>query len=172
MLRAFYPTTTKDDATLCRWPPYRPAARMWLFIGLLLSALAGCSSNKTQTINEGYVQAVTDLSNGLALHVDDASRRDTAMTALQQADTLIRQAVERRDGAAKTFSETNADFDATREELGAIVSANQSSNSSDVEALIELIATFQSALTSEELVELYPERAEFAAQTLMLLDGN
>ena len=172
MLRAFYPTTTKDDATLCRWPPYRPAARMWLFIGLLLSALAGCSSNKTQTINEGYVQAVTDLSNGLALHVDDASRRDTAMTALQQADTLIRQAVERRDGAAKTFSETNADFDATREELGAIVSANQSSNSSDVEALIELIATFQSALTSEELIELYPERAEFAAQTLMLLDGN
>ena len=80
--------------------------------------------------------------------------------------------MERRDGATKTFPETNADFDATRDDLSATISANQSANSSDVEALIELIATFQSALTSEELVELYPERAEFAAQTLMLLDGN
>jgi hypothetical protein len=145
---------------------------LWLFIGWLLSVAAGCSSNKTQSISEGYAQAVTDLTNGLALQVDDASRRDSAMTALQQADTLIRQAVERRDGAAKTFSETNTDFDATREELGAIVSANQSASSGDVEALIELIATFQSALTSEELIALYPERAEFAAQTLILLDGN
>ena len=145
---------------------------MWLFIGLLLSALAGCSSNKTQTINEGYVQSVSGLNNGLAQHVDDASRRDSAISALRQADSLIREAVERRDGAAKTFSETNADFDATREELSAILSANQSANSSDVETLIELIATFQSSLTSQELIELYPERAEFAAQTLMLLDGN
>ena len=172
MLRAFYPTTTKDDATLCRWPPYRPAARMWLFIGLLLSALAGCSSNKTQTINEGYVQAVTGLNNGLAQHVDDAARRDSAMSALQQADSLIREAVARRGDATKTFSETNADFDATQEDLIAIVNANQSANSSDLETLIELIATFQSSLTSEELIALYPERAEFAAQTLMLLDGS
>ena len=170
-LRAFN-TPSQHTSGLRRWPLCSPGVRLWLFVGLLLSVAAGCSSNKTQTISEGYVQAITDLTNGLALHVDDASRRDSAMTALQQADTLIRQAVERRDGAAKTFSETNVDFDATREELGAIVSANQSSNSSDVEALIELIATFQSALTSEELVELYPERAEFAAQTLMLLDGN
>jgi hypothetical protein len=145
---------------------------MLLFIGLFLTALAGCSSNKTQTINESYVQAVTGLNNGLALHVDDASRRDSAMTALQQADSLIREAVERRGGAAKTFSETNADFDATREELNAIVNANQSANSSYLETLIELIATFQSSLTSEELIELYPERAEFAAQTLMLLNGS
>jgi hypothetical protein len=145
---------------------------MLLFIGLFLTALAGCSSNKTQTINESYVQAVTGLNNGVALHVDDASRRDSAMTALQQADSLIREAVERRGGAAKTFSETNADFDATREELNAIVNANQSANSSYLYTLIELIATFQSSLTSEELIELYPERAEFAAQTLMLLNGS
>ena len=170
-LRAFN-APSQHTSGLRRGPRCSPGVRLWLCIGLLLSVAAGCSSNKTQTISEGYVQAITDLTNGLALHVDDASRRDSAMTALQQADTLIRQAVERRDGAAKTFSETNVDFDATREELGAIVSANQSSNSSDVEALIELIATFQSSLTSEELVELYPERAEFAAQTLMLLDGN
>ena len=171
MLRAFN-TPSQRASSLRRWPPCSPGVRLWLFVGLLLSVAAGCSSNRTQSISEGYAQAVTDLTNGLALHVDDASRRDSAMTALQKADTLIRQAVERRDGAAKTFSETNADVDATREELGAIVSANQSANSSDVEALIELIATFQSALTSEELVELYPEREEFAAQTLMLLDGN
>ena len=170
-LRAFN-TPAQHTSGLRRWPLCSPGVRLWLFVGLLLSVAAGCSSNKTQTVSEGYVQAVTDLTNGLALHVDDASRRDSAMTALQQADTLIREAVERRDGAAKNFSETNADFDATREELGAIVSANQSANSGDVEALIELIATFQSALTSEELVELYPERAEFATQTLMLLDGN
>ena len=170
-LRAFN-TPAQHTSGLRRWPLCSPRVRLWLFVGLLLSVAAGCSSNKTQTVSEGYVQAVTDLTNGLALHVDDASRRDSAMTALQQADTLIREAVERRDGAAKNFSETNADFDATREELGAIVSANQSANSGDVEALIELIATFQSALTSEELIELYPERAEFATQTLMLLDGN
>ena len=172
MLSAFYPTTARDDATLCRWPPCQPMARMWLFIGLLLSALAGCSSNKTQTINEGYVQAVTGLNNGLALHVDDAARRDSAMSALQQADNLIREAVARRGDATKTFSETNADFDATQEDLIAIVNANQSANSSDLETLIAVIATFQSSLTSEELIALYPERAEFAAQTLMLLDGS
>ena len=171
MLRAFN-TPSQPASGLRRRPLCSPGVRLWLFVGLLLSVAAGCSSNKTQTISAGYVQAVTDLTNGLALHVDDASTRDSAMTALQQADTLIRQATERRDGAAKTFSKTNADYDATREELGAIVSSNQSANSSDVEALTELVATFQSALTSEELVELYPERAEFAAQTLMLLDGN
>ena len=155
-------TPSQHASGLRRGPLCSTGSKTVVFIVLLLSVAAGCSSNKTQSISEGYAQAVTDLTNGLALHVDDASSRDSAMTALQQADTLIRQAVERRDGAAKTFSETNADFDATREELGAIVSANQSANSSDVEALIELIATFQSALTSEELVGLYPERAEFA----------
>ena len=165
-------TPSQHASDLRRGPLCSTGVILWLFIVLLLSVAAGCSSNKTQSISEGYAQAVTDLTNGLALHMDNASRRDSAMTALQQADTLIRQAVERRDGAAKTFSETNANFDATREELGAIVSATQSANSSDVEALIELIATFQSALTSEELAGLYPERAEFAAQTLMLLDGN
>lgn len=170
-LRAFN-TPPKHASVLRQWPLCRPGVRLWLFIGLLLSVAAGCSSNKTQTISDGYAQAVTGLNNGLALHVDDASRRDSAMTALQQADSLIRQAVERRNGAAKTFSETNADFDATREELGAIVSANQSANSSDVEALIELIARFQSSLSSEELIELSPERAEFAVQTLLLLDGD
>ena len=94
------------------------------------------------------------------------------MTALQQADSLIRQAVELKDEAVKAFSKTNADFDATPEQLSAPVTANQSSNSSDLETLIELIATFQSSLTSEELIELYPERAEFAAQTLTLLNGS
>ena len=72
----------------------------------------------------------------------------------------------------RSVSEINADYNTTAEQLGSIVSTNQSASSNDVETLIELIATFQSALTSEELVELYPERAEFAAQTLMLLDGN
>ena len=94
------------------------------------------------------------------------------MSALQQADSLIREAVARRGDAAKTFSATNADFDATREDLIAIVDANQSANSNDLETLIAVIATFQSSLTSEELSALYPERAEFAAQTLILLDGS
>jgi multidrug efflux pump subunit AcrA (membrane-fusion protein) len=145
---------------------------MLLFIGLFLTALAGCSSNKTQTINESYVQAVTRLNNGLALHVGDVSRLTSATSALQQADSLIRQAAERRNEALKNFAEINADFDATREELNAIVNANQSANNSDLETLIELITTFQSSLTSEELIKLYPERAEFAEQTLMLLEGN
>ena len=145
---------------------------MWLFIGLLLSAIAGCSSNKTQPISEGYVQAVTGLNNGLALHVDDASRRDSAMTALQQADSLIRQAVERKDEAVKAFSKTNADFDATPEQLNSLVTTSQSANTTDVEALIGLITTFQSSLTTQELVALYPERAEFATQTLLLLDEH
>ena len=171
-LRACYNTPPQHASGLRRWPPCQPGARMWLFIGLLLSAIAGCTSNKTQPISEGYVQAVTGLNNGLALHVDDASRRDSAMTALQQADSLIRQAVERKDEAVKAFSKTNADFDATPEQLSATVTANQSSNSNDLETLIELIATFQSSLTSEELIELYPERAEFAAQTLTLLNGS
>ena len=144
---------------------------MWLFIGLLLSAIGGCSSNKTQLISAGYVQAVTDLNNGLALHVDDASRRDDAITALQQADSLIRQAVVRRDEAVKAFSETNADFDATPEQLNSLAATNQSANTSEVEKLLGVITAFQSALTTEELATLYPERAEFATQTLMLLEG-
>lgn len=146
-----------------------------LFIALAGFAIlisAGCSSNKTQTINGSYVQSVTRLSDGLTQHVDDVARLARATTALQEADNLIREAAQRRVGAAATFSEINADYDTTAEQLGSIVSTNQSASSNDVETLIELIATFQSALTSEELVELYPERAEFAAQTLMLLDGN
>ena len=146
-----------------------------LFIALAGFAIlisAGCSSNKTQTINESYLQSVTRLSDGLTQHVDDVSRLARATTALQEADNLIREAAQRRVGAAATVSEINADYNTTAEQLGSIVSTNQSASSNDVETLIELIATFQSALTSEELVELYPERAEFAAQTLMLLDGN
>ena len=152
----------------------RPAPRH-LFIALAGFAIlisAGCSSNKTQTINESYVQSVTRLSDGLTQHVDDVSRLARATTALQEADNLIREAAQRRVGAAVTFSEINADYNTTAEQLGSIVSANQSANTDDVKLLIELIATFQSALTNEELIELYPERAEFAAQTLMLLDGN
>jgi hypothetical protein len=146
-----------------------------LFVALAGFAIlisAGCSSNKTQTINESYVQSVTRLSDGLTQHVDDVSRLARATTALQEADNLIREAAQRRVGAVANFSEINADYDATAEQLNSSISANQSANSGDVETLIELIATFQSALTNEELVELYPERAEFAAQTLMLLDGN
>ena len=146
-----------------------------LFIALTGFAIlisAGCSSNKTQTINESYLQSVTRLSDGLTQHVDDVSRLARATTALQEADNLIREAAQRRVGAVANFSKINADYDATAEQLNSSISANQSANSDDVEALIELIATFQSALTSEELIALYPERAEFAAQTLMLLDGN
>jgi len=152
----------------------RPAPRH-LFIALAGFAIlisAGCSSNKTQTVNESYVQSVTRLSDGLTQHVDDVSRLARATTALQEADNLIREAAQRRVGALADFSKINADYDATAEQLNSSISANQSANSGDVETLIELIATFQSALTSEELIELYPERAEFAAQTLMLLDGN
>lgn len=149
----------------------RRALRLPL-IGLVFVVAVGCSSNKTQTISESYVQSVVNLNNGLALHVGDVSRLTSATSALQQADSLIRQAAERRNEALKNFAEINADFDATREELNAIVNANQSANNSDLETLIELITTFQSSLTSEELIKLYPERAEFAEQTLMLLEGN
>ena len=121
-------------------------------------------------MSESYVQSVVNLSNGLVRHVSDVSRLTSATTALQQADSLIRQAVKRRDGALKTFSEINAHFDATPEQLNSLVTANQSANTTDVENLIALVTTFQSSLTSEELAALYPERMEFAAQTLMLLD--
>ena len=141
-------------------------------IGLVLVVFVGCSSNKTQTISESYVQSVVGLSNGLVLHVADVSRLTTASGALQQADSLIRQAVKRRDEALKGFSAINADFDATPEQLNSLATANQSANTTDVERLIGLITTFQSALTSEELATLYPERAEFALQTLMLLDEH
>ena len=155
-----------------RWLPcVRRALRLPL-MGLVFVVAVGCSSNKTQTISESYVQSVVNLNNGLALHVGDVSRLTSATSALQQADSLIRQAAERRNEALKNFAEINADFDATREELNAIVNANQSANNSDLETLIELITTFQSSLTSEELIKLYPERAEFAEQTLMLLGGN
>ena len=140
------------------------------FLGLLLVVATGCSSNKTQTISESYVQSVVNLSNGLVLHVGEVSRLTSATSALQQADSLIRQAVKRRDKVLKSFAEINADFDATPEQLNSLVTTNQTANTSDVETLIALIATFQSALTREELTTLYPERAEFAAQTLMLLD--
>lgn len=142
------------------------------FIGLILVVAAGCSSNKTQTISESYVQSVVDLNNGLVVHVGDVSRLASATSALQQADGLIRQAVKRRDEALRSFSEVNADFDAAPEQLNSLVTTSQSANTTDVEALIGLITTFQSSLTTQELVALYPERAEFATQTLLLLDEH
>ena len=45
---------------------------------------------------------------------------------MQQVDTLIREALGRRDGAARTFSETNADFNAAAEQLSAVGTTNQS----------------------------------------------
>ena len=141
-------------------------------MGLMLFVAVGCSSNKTQTISESYVQAVVNLNNALVLHVGDLSRLSSAASALQQADSLIRQAVKRRNEALKNFAEINADYDATSEELNSLVTITQSANTADVETLIALIATFQSALTADELAALYPERAEFATQTLMLLDEH
>ena len=152
-----------------RLPYFRRVLRLPL-MGLMLAVAVGCSSNKTQTISESYVQSVVNLNNGLVLHVGDVSRLTSATSALQQADSLIRQAVKRRNEALKNFAEINADFDATSEELNSLVTTNQSANTADVETLIGLITTFQSALTAEELAVLYPERAEFASQTLMLLD--
>ena len=139
-------------------------------MGLILALAMGCSTNKTQTISESYVQSVVNLNNSLVLHVGDVSRLSSAASSLQRADSLIRQAVKRRNEALKNFAEINADFDATSEELNSLVTINQSANTADVETLIGLITTFQSALTPEELARLYPERAEFATQTLMLLD--
>ena len=152
-----------------RLPRVRHALRLPL-LGLVLAIAVGCSSNKTQTISESYVQSVVNLNNGLVLHVGDVSRLTSATSALQQADSLIRQAVKRRDDALKNFADINADFDATREQLNSLATTTQSANTADVETLIGLITAFQSALTAEELAVLYPERAEFASQTLMLLD--
>ena len=139
-------------------------------MSLVLALAVGCSSNKTQTISESYVQSVVNLNNGLVAHVGDVTRLSDASSALQQADSLIRQAVKRRNKALSEFSEINADFEATPEQLKALATTNQAANDSDVETLIGLISTFQSALTAEELATLYPERAEFATQTLTLLD--
>ena len=149
----------------------RHALRLPL-MGLMLVVAVGCSSNKTQTISESYVQSVVNLNNGMVAHVGDVSRLTSATSALQQADSLIRQAVKRRDEALKNFAEINADFDATPEQLNSLVTTNQSANTGDIETLIGLISTFQSSLTTEELAVLYPERAEFASQTLMLLDEH
>lgn len=140
------------------------------FMSLVLALAVGCSSNKTQTISESYMQSVVNLNNGLVAHVGDVTRLSNASSALQQADSLIRQAVKRRNKALSEFSEINADFEATPEQLKALATTNQAANDSDVETLIGLISTFQSALTAEELATLYPERAEFATQTLTLLD--
>ena len=152
-----------------RLPRVRHALRLPL-LGLVLAVAVGCSSNKTQTISESYVQSVVNLNNGLVLHVGDVSRLTSATSALQQADSLIRQTVKRRNDALKNFAEINADFDATPEQLNSLATTTQSANTADVETLIGLITAFQSALTAEELAVLYPERAEFASQTLMLLD--
>ena len=152
-------------------PRVRHALRLPL-MGLMLVVAVGCSSNKTQTISESYVQSVVNLNNGMVGHVGDVSRLTSATSALQQADSLIRQAVKRRDEALKNFAEINADFDATPEQLNSLVTTNQSANTGDIETLIGLISTFQSSLTTEELALLYLERAEFAAQTLMLLDEH
>ena len=160
---------TRNNRWRLRLSYVRRALRLPL-MGLMLAAAVGCSSNKTQTISESYVQSVVNLNNGLVLHVGDVTRLTSAANALQQADSLIRQAVKRRDEALKNFAEINADFDATPEQLNSLATTNRSANTTDAETLISLIATFQSALTAEELVVLYPERAEFATQTLMLLD--
>lgn len=166
--------TTSLDRTLWRscWLKSIPRILFIPLVSLLVVLTAGCSSNKTQTISESYVQSVVSLNNSLAAQVGNVSRLARATSALQEADRLIRQAVKRRDEALKNFAETNSDFNATPEELNALVNTNQSANPSDAETLIALITTFQSALTTEELTALYPERAEFAAQTFMLLDGN
>ena len=154
-----------------RPPRVRRALRLPL-MALTLAVAVGCSSNKTQTISESYVQSVVNLNNGLVVNVADVTRLTSAANALQQADSLIRQAVKRRDDALKNFAEINADFDATPEQLNSLVTTNQSANTGDIETLIGLISTFQSSLTTEELAVLYLERAEFAAQTLMLLDEH
>lgn len=163
--------TASPDGRRGPLPSIRRALRLPL-MGLMLSVAAGCSSNKTQTISESYVQSVVNLNNGLVLHVSDVSRLTSATSALQQADSLIRQAVKRRDEGLKNFAEINADFDATPEQLNSLATVNQSANTADVETLIGLITTFQSALTAEELTAIYPDRAEFATQTLMLLDEH
>jgi len=136
----------------------------------MVSLAVGYSSNKSQTMSESCMQSVVNLNNALVLHVGNVSRLTSAASALQQADGLIRQTVKRRNEALTNFAEINADFDKTSEELNSLVTINQSANTTDVETLTALITTFQSALTPEELARLYPERAEFAAQTLMLLD--
>jgi len=153
--------------------PWLPLSRRVIrlpLMGLVLSMAMGCSGNKTQTISESYVQSAVNLNNGLVLSVNDVSRLTSATSALQQADSLIRQAVKRRNEALKNFAKTNADFDASSEQLSALAMTTQSANAADVETLIGLVTTFQSALSAEELAALYPERAEFATQTLMLLD--
>ena len=160
---------TRTRGRRLRLPYFRRVLRL-LLMGLVLAVAVGCSSNKTQTISESYVQSVVNLNNGMVARVGDVSTLTSATSALQQADSLIRKAVKRRNEALKSFSEINADFDATSEELNSLVTTNQSANTADVETLIGLITTFQSALTPEELATLYPERAEFATQTLMLLD--
>jgi len=162
---------TRTRGRRLRLPYFRRVLRLPL-MGLMLAVAVGCSSNKTQTISESYVQSVVNLNNGLVLHVGDVSRLTSATSALQQADSLIRQAVKRRDDALKNFAEINADFDATPEQLNSLATTTQSANTADVETLIGLITAFQSALTTEELAVLYPERAEFATQTLMLLDEH
>ena len=60
-------------------------------MGLMISVVVGCSSNKTQTISESYVQSVVNLNNALVLHVGDVSRLTSAASALQQADRIRRQ---------------------------------------------------------------------------------
>ena len=162
---------TRTRGRRLRLPYFRRVLRLPL-MGLVLAVAVGCSSNKTQTISESYVQSVVNLNNGLVVNVADVTRLTSAANALQQADSLIRQAVKRRDEALKNFAEINADFDAKPEQLNSLVTTNQSANTGDIGTLIGLIATFQSALTAEELAALYPERAEFATQTLMLLDEH
>jgi len=49
---------------------------------------------------------------------------------VQQVDTLIRGALGRKDGAARIFLETNTHFNAAAEQPSAIVTTNQSVNSS------------------------------------------
>ena len=118
---------TRTRGRRLRLPYFRRVLRLPL-MGLMLAVAVGCSSNKTQTISESYVQSVVNLNNGLVLHVGDVSRLTSATSALQQADSLIRQAVKRRDDALKNFAEINADFDATPEQLNSLATTTQSAN--------------------------------------------
>ena len=72
--------------------PYVRRALYLPLMGLVLAVAVGCSGNKTQTISESYVQSVVNLNNGLVLNVADVTRLTSAANALQQADSLIRQA--------------------------------------------------------------------------------
>ena len=72
------------------WPRHLQGVSRWVLLFFLSVALlsgGGCSSNKTQTVSESYVQSVVNLSNGLVRHVGDVSRLTRAIS-LKLAATL------------------------------------------------------------------------------------